>query len=91
MLDYLEKSGANTETIADEREQQQNDERQRAEKEKLVNEKILSNDDEIVKGFVKEFNTLFYQNVRGLLEKGWITASIKLWTMRTLKKKIILQ
>lgn len=87
MLDYLKKSGENLEAYVNEREQLKNDILQR-DKEKIAkteekepkDEKILNNDDEIVKSLVKEFNTLFYQNVRGLLEKGWFTASVKMWT-----------
>lgn len=87
MLDYLKKSGENAEAYVNEREQLQNSERQRDEEkiaktdeEKPEDEMLLNNDNEMVKSFVKEFNTLFYQNVRGLLERGWFTASVKMWT-----------
>lgn len=87
MLDYLKKSGENAEAYVNEREQLKNSERQRDEEkiaktdeEKPEDEMLLNNDNEMVKSFVKEFNTLFYQNVRGLLERGWFTASVKMWT-----------
>lgn len=83
MITYLQKNGDGNSEIYKKIQQtikKNNENINIEETEAKKGENFLKNSDEYVKGLVYDFNRLFYANIKELLERGYFTCSVKMWT-----------